>query len=102
MGEDDQEWAGGDIRTSSFGSFAIRNRKKKRKGHEPKKPVLPTIISIIAAANAGGCLWLQLTSLPIFHAASIARFLTAIVDTIAERDPTFRARLTERMAAPQK
>ena len=63
---------------------------------------LPTIISIIAATIAGACLWLQLTSLPIFHAAGIARYLTAIVDTLAERDPTFRARLTERMAAPQK
>ena len=40
MGEDDQEWAGGDIRTSLFGSFAIRNRKKKRKRHEAKKPVV--------------------------------------------------------------
>jgi hypothetical protein len=61
-----------------------------------------TILSIIALAIAGGCVWLQLTSLPVFHAASIARYLTAIVDTIAERDPTFRGRLTERMAADHK
>ena len=40
MGEDDQEWAGGELRASSLGSFAVRNRKKKRKGREAKKPVV--------------------------------------------------------------
>jgi hypothetical protein len=68
----------------------------------PRLPQPNTILSIIAAAIAGVCLWLQLTSLPIFHAAVIAKLMTAIVDTIADRDPTFRVRLTERMAAPQK
>jgi hypothetical protein len=40
MGENDQDRAGGYIRASSFGSFAIHNRKKKRKRREANKPVV--------------------------------------------------------------
>ena len=41
MGEDDQEWTETEVRRSSFGSFAIRNPKKRRKTREEAKPIRP-------------------------------------------------------------
>ena len=41
MAEDDQEWIEGDVRRSSFGSFGIRQRKKKRKPRDAAKAVPP-------------------------------------------------------------
>ena len=41
MGEDDQDWTETEVHRSSFGSLAIRNRKKRRKTREGAKPIGP-------------------------------------------------------------